>query len=247
MTNLLSSNYLSRRPIEVAMERFGAQFHAGQTVVDLGCGSKPYAGFFACAYIGVDPFPDTTSDIAANAWEVPLPDECADGIVLNQSMEHIPRTVETVAEVQRLLKPGGQVFISVPQAMRVHGVPVSLDEIPIQGIPSTIATVWKDDYYRFTKYGLLYLFRDFEPLYLRETRTTFSTLIQHGNYFVAALGLGWLPAPLYLLNNVLALVVDGAFGMICRLPFPIIAKFDELVMRGLTIDYVYIAQKKGRA
>lgn len=225
------------------MERFGAQFREGQTVVDLGCGTKPYAHFFTCTYIGVDPFPDTTSDIQANAWEVPLPDGYADGIILNQSLEHIPRTIETVDEVRRLLKPGGQVFVSVPQAMRVHGVPVPLADIPIQGITPAMATVWKDDYYRFTKYGLLYLFRDFQPVLVQETRTTMSTLIQHLNYFVAALGLGWFPAPIYLVNNLTALAIDGAFQVVCRLPFPIIAKFDELVMRGLTVDYIFITRK----
>ncbi len=243
MTSLFASNYLSRRPIERAMAVFGAEFRSDETVVDLGCGSKPYQHLFTCTYLGVDPFPGTASDIAANAWEVPLPDGIADGVVLNQSLEHIPRTVETVAEVWRLLKPGGRVFVSVPQAMRVHGTPVPLGDIPIRAIPASIATVWKDDYFRFTKYGLLYLFRAFKPLLLTETRTTVSTLIQHGNYFVAALGLGALPVPFYVASNLLALAVDGCFGLLRRLPFPVVARFDELVLRGLTVDYVFVAQK----
>jgi len=244
MINLFSSNYLSRMPIERAMEEFGQRFKKSDTVVDIGCGDKPYEHFFSCKYIGVDPDPKTSSDIKADAWKIPLPDESADGIILNQSLEHIPKTVETVKEIDRLLKKGGLLLISVPQTMRVHGEPVAIEEAPVKNIPPTITRWWKDDYYRFSKYGLLYLFRDFTPLSLYETRTTFGTLIQQVNYFIAALGLGWLPAPIYFVNNLFGLAIDAFFSLIAKLPLSAAKRFDELVVRGLTIDYIFIAQKK---
>jgi len=244
MITLFSSNYLSRTPIDRAMQVFGQRFHKKDIVIDLGCGDKPYEHYFSCKYIGVDQSPVTKSDIKADAWKVPLPDESADGIILNQSLEHIPQTVETVREIHRLLKPNGFVFVSVPQTMRTHDVPIPIEKAPVKDIPSKISPYWKVDYYRFTKYGLLYLFRDFTPLTLYETRTTFSTLIQHVNYFLAALGLGWIPAPIYFVDNILALAVDGLWTSLAKLPFSWIKRFDELVVRGLTVDYVFIAQKK---
>lgn len=243
MITLFSSNYLSKTPIDRAMQQFGQRFRKHDTVIDLGCGEKPYERYFSCKYIGVDPFPGTKSDFKADAWKVPLKSATADGIVLNQSLEHIPKTVETIREIKRLLKPNGFVLVSVPQTMRIHGDPVALENAPVK-VPKTIASVWKDDYYRFSKYGLLYLFRDFTPLSLYETRTTFSTLIQHVNYFIAGFGLGWLPAPLYFINNVLGVTIDALWGIVTLIPLSAIRRFDELVVRGLTVDYIFIAQKK---
>lgn len=244
MIHMLSSNFLSRRPIENAMRQFSRKFKAKDKVLDIGCGHKPYAKYFKAKYIGIDPFPDTDGDIKAAAWDIPLPDTSADGIILNQALEHIQKTEATVKEIYRLLKPGGLVIITVPQTMRVHGIPVPLKEAPLKNIPISIASVWKEDYYRFTKYGLLYLFRDFEPITLTETRTTFSTLIQQLNYFVASFGLGWLPAPIYLINNILGLAIDAFFSLVRRLPIRAVKRFDELVIRGLTVDYIFICEKR---
>lgn len=244
MIGLFSSNYLSRKPIEQATLAFGRRFKKHDTVIDIGCGNKPYAHLFSCRYVGVDPDPSTKSDIKADAWRIPLPDESADGILLNQSLEHIPKTMETVREIHRLIKPKGLVLVTVPQTMHAHEQPLPLERAPVRNIPRSIASVWKGDYYRFTKYGLLYLFREFTPLALYETRTIFSTLLQHINYFIASLGLGWLPAPIYLVNNLLGLAVDRVFSLIAKLPSSAIKRFDELVVRGLTTDYIFIAQKK---
>ncbi len=241
--NILAPNFLTRQPIEKAIQNFATQFKSDQTVIDIGCGTKPYAKYFAATYVGVDPFPGTLSDVKAHAWDIPLPDASADAIILTQSLEHIQKTEPTVKEVYRLLKPGGQVFISVPLTMRLHSLPMPLHTAPVENIPESIASVWKEDYYRFSKYGLLYIFRAFKPLVLRETRTTFSTILQQLNYFVASLGIGWFGAPFYLVMNCLALVADAFFAAFARLPFAIVKRFDELVVRSLTTDYVFICQK----
>jgi SAM-dependent methyltransferase len=243
MIHLLSSNYLSRSPIEKAVRDFGKHFTKDQTVVDIGCGDKPYASHFKAHYIGVDPFPTAKADITADAWNIPLPDATADGVLLTQSLEHIQKTEACIKEIYRILKPGGLVLITVPQTMRVHTAPISLVEAPVRNIPTSIASVWKEDYYRFTKYGLLYLFSDFKPISLIESRTTFSTIVHQFNYFFASLGLGLLVAPIYLFNNILGLLIDAFFALIRQIPVPAIKRFDELVIRGLTTDYLFVAQK----
>ncbi len=247
MITLLSSNYLTRAPIERAVKLFGERFSPNQTVIDIGCGDKPYARYFTAQYIGVDPFPTAHADIRADAWNIPLPDAFADGIILTQSLEHIAKTEAAIDEIYRLLKPGGHVLITVPQTMRVHTAPVALTEAPVKKVPSTIASVWKEDYYRFTKYGLLYLFRDFEPLILEECRTTLSTITQQYNYLVASLGLGWFASPFYVINNCFAVVIDLFFYFLRQMPSAPIKRFDELVIRGLTTDYVFVCKKKPTA
>lgn len=244
MIHLLSSNYLSRQPIEKSVREFALRFKSKDKVIDIGCGDKPYAHYFKAEYIGVDPFPTAKADIVADAWNIPLPDASADGIILTQSLEHIQKTELAIKEIYRLLKSSGFVLITVPQTMRVHTSPVSLKKAPVKNVPTSIASVWKEDYYRFTKYGLLYLFRDFKPIILVESRTTFSTIIHQFNYFIASLGIGWLATPFYLINNTLGIICDALFSLFRRIPIDAVKRFDELVIRGLTTDYLFVCQKK---
>lgn len=244
MITLFSSNYLSRQPIERAVRDFSQRFTSKQKVIDIGCGDKLYEHYFSAQYIGVDPFPTAKADIIAEAWNIPLPDASADGIILTQSLEHIQKTEMAIKEIYRLLKPGGFVLITVPQTMRVHTAPISLEEAPVKNIPTSIASVWKEDYYRFTKYGLLYLFRDFTPISLQESRTTFSTIIHQFNYVWASLGIGFLAIPFYLIDNILGVLIDLFFSLVRQLPVTAIKRFDELVIRGLTTEYLFVCQKR---
>ena len=115
-------------------------------VIDLGCGSSPYKNIIlktADKYIGIDwknTFHDHTKvDVIANLCEpLPFDDNCADTLVSFQVMEHLPEPVLFLSEAFRILKPGGTIIITVPFMWHVHEAPY--------------------DYYRYTRYGLKYLF-----------------------------------------------------------------------------------------
>lgn len=115
-------------------------------VVDLGCGMKPYQswlGFAADRWLGFD-LPASASgkpraDAFATGTAVPLRDGMADCVLSTQVIEHVPRPFEVVAEAARLLKPGGSLLLSAPQAQWLHEEP--------------------HDYFRYTKYGLMELAR----------------------------------------------------------------------------------------
>lgn len=115
-------------------------------VVDMGCGTAPYKKLIlskALEYVGVD-WPSSlhnTSqvDVFANlAQPLPLDSESADTITAFQVLEHIAEPEIFLRECHRILRPGGQMFITVPFMWQVHESP--------------------HDYYRFTRYGLEYLF-----------------------------------------------------------------------------------------
>lgn len=116
------------------------------TVVDLGCGMKPYASWLgdgAARWIGID-LPRSVSgrpraDAFASASAVPLRSGVADCIISTQVVEHLPRPWELFLEARRLLKPGGRLLLSAPQAQWLHEEP--------------------HDYFRFTRYGLAELAR----------------------------------------------------------------------------------------
>ncbi len=52
----------------------------------------------------------------ANIYSLPYPDNTFDGVILSEILEHIERDVDGLKEVLRVLKPGGVVAITVPNA-----------------------------------------------------------------------------------------------------------------------------------
>ena len=183
MPNIFSSNYLSRKPIEKAMKKFAKNFDKNQKVLDIGCGKKPYQKYFNCEYIGLDPVEEVKPDIVANAWDIPCQDNEFDGVILNQALEHIAETKKTISEIKRILKPGGLCIITVPQTMKNHSIPLSPEKSGLDNFDKTKVRHWNVDYYRFTKFGLIYLFRDFQVIEIRETNGYCETMFQLANYF----------------------------------------------------------------
>ena len=110
--------------------------------IDLGCGSAPF--WYAVveqveSYHGVDLWP--RSDKVTFAGDIQslgmVKDNSYDSAICIEVLEHLPEPGNAVATIQRILKPGGTVVISVPHLSRLHDLP--------------------HDYYRFTEYGLRYL------------------------------------------------------------------------------------------
>jgi SAM-dependent methyltransferase len=104
-----------RRGIERSLQQHGLP-KAGDKVVDLGCGDRPYAPLFKdCDYVGCDI--DGDADVKITPGQpVPLPDGCADGVVSFQVLEHVADLDWYLGECRRLLKPGGWLLLST------HGV-----------------------------------------------------------------------------------------------------------------------------
>jgi SAM-dependent methyltransferase len=242
MLTLFSENYLARKPIEKAVQDFARLFDTGKKILDVGCGEKPYAHYFTCQYVGLGSFQKSKADVIADAWNTEFPDNSFDGILLNQSLEHIEKTAETIREVKRILKPGGRVLVTVPQTMPNHGYPLSSQKAPYQNFDTGQMRYWKEDYWRFTKFGLVSLFRDFTIEKAVESNSYVTTLIQLWNYFLASFGLGILFAPFYFINNTCALLLEAFFTAIASLPLSSAKKYDELINRSLTLNYILVAR-----
>lgn len=100
-------------------------------VVDLACGSAPMAAHVATRhYIGLDlSMPEllmaSRKDLLvgqADARHLPLPDHTADVVVMSMALMLVP-LAETLAEVQRVLRPGGVFVATVP-----HNRPMPLGD-----------------------------------------------------------------------------------------------------------------------
>jgi len=101
-------------------------FPPGASLLDIGCGTGWLAQHFA-SYTGIDGSADAVEiaqglgrDVIRGDVDEPLPfePESFDGVVMKDLLEHVADPVELVREVLRVLRPGGVVFASSPDAQR---------------------------------------------------------------------------------------------------------------------------------
>lgn len=101
-------------------------FPPGTKLLDLGCGSA-WLGRHYDDYIGLDGSDEAVSAAAergitiikGNADEpLPFDDTTFDGVVAKDLLEHVQDPGSVVREINRVLKPGGRVFASSPDAQR---------------------------------------------------------------------------------------------------------------------------------
>ena len=116
-------------------------------VVDVGCGRKPYQqwlGTEVTRWLGFDlPAPVSgrpAADAFASGSRLPLRDGMADCVLSTQVIEHVSTPWAVFHEAARILRPGGSLVLTAPQAQWLHEEP--------------------HDYFRYTKYGLMSLARD---------------------------------------------------------------------------------------
>lgn len=114
-------------------------------VLDFGCGSKPYEGLFVnCdSYLGVDirhsghNHNDSKVDVFWDGKTLPFDDNSFDACVSFEVFEHVFEPEIVLAELRRVLKPGGALVITTPFVYGEHEVPF--------------------DFARYTSYGLRHL------------------------------------------------------------------------------------------
>ena len=80
-------------------------------VFDLGCGARKTEGAFGVDTVGL-PGVDLVHDLTARPY--PLPDGCADEVVLHHVIEHFADPLPLMEEVWRLTRSGGRVLIRTP-------------------------------------------------------------------------------------------------------------------------------------
>jgi SAM-dependent methyltransferase len=205
--NRLAHNWLIKKLVN---DKVRANLHELRgTVVDLGCGTRPYEADIlsrAQRYVGLDwqnTLHGLRADVAADVSRpLPLRDGAADAVTAFEVLEHLPEPGAMLAEAHRVLRPGGVLLLSVPFQWWVHEEP------------------W--DFYRFTRFGLAHLLKKagFADARIEPTSGFWAMWFLKLNYQTARLVRGprvlrlllrVLLVPFWWLGQVLAPLLDRAW------------------------------------
>ena len=114
-------------------------------VLDVGCGQTPYRHWLvgASEYVGLDVTPDSRADIVVEPGTVwPFANASFDAILATQVLEHVRDFDNVLREIDRVMKPGGTVVISVPFIYNEHGVPEDFRRFSAYGGSDLIPNAW---------------------------------------------------------------------------------------------------------
>jgi SAM-dependent methyltransferase len=194
--NTESLNWLMPHIQVVQISRYSSQL--GGTLLDIGCGKKPYKNIFNCKnYIGLESAATLHGlkevDLIGNALLLPFKNESFDSVVSFQVMEHIPEPEIFLKEIFRVLKNGGKVIMTSPFMWGEHESPY--------------------DFYRYTRFGLKYLSEKagFTVRSIDPQSKYWTMAMLRFNYYVDRFMFGplkYIAKPFFILNQLIAMTLD---------------------------------------
>lgn len=195
--------YIARRGLYKGIAELANEL-SGDSLLDLGCGSKPYRGLFTHSnYMGMEL--DTEQNRTAGHAELfydgtsfPFDADEYDSVLCNQVLEHVFNPDEFLTEMFRVLKPGGQLLLTVPFVWDEHEQPF--------------------DYARYSSFGLQHLLgrAGFEVKALRKSNQDLSTIFQLLNAYLYKVSQHW-PSILRELFTVTFMALITLLGMTSKL------------------------------
>ncbi len=148
-----------------------ARHEVGAPFLEVASGHRRLSAEFINLDLQLDP----EVDLIGDACSLPFQSSSFGLVWCEAALEHVPDPVSVVREIQRVLRPGGWVYVEVPFLQGFHADP--------------------GDYQRFTTEGLRRLFREYEVEWTRPCSGPASSFCYVGTAFLASLfsfGSPWL-------------------------------------------------------
>lgn len=192
LRDFVAASPLERPLIARFVAAAAAAMPAGARVLDAGAGEAPYRELFAhCEYVTTDwtesPHAGARqADVIASLDALPLDDASFDHVVCTQVLEHVVDPATVLAELGRVLRPGGRLWLTVPFVGELHEEP--------------------HDYQRFTSHGLRALCERaaFTGIEVEPLSGYWTTLGQMARNCGLATGVGSAPGPRVIALGMLA-------------------------------------------
>lgn len=112
------------------IERLMAETPADAVIVDLGAGGRTIRP----GVISVDFLPAQGTRVLGDVLQLPFQDDSIDLIVATGLLEHVRDDRAFLAEVRRVLRPGGSVHIEVPFLQQYHDDPIDCRRFTLPGL-----------------------------------------------------------------------------------------------------------------
>ena len=125
---------------------FAADMRPGALMLDAGAGEAPYKSLFQHVIYESADFEQVDKPYAKSTYvcdlcdRIPVDDNRFDYIVFNQTLEHLKEPKRALAELYRVLAPGGKILCTVPLFYEEHEKPF--------------------DFFRYTQFAHRYLFAE---------------------------------------------------------------------------------------
>lgn len=130
--------YFSRRSLLKEVSGIAAQLHG--RMVDVGCGQQPYRHLFDVEeYCGVELDTEFNrknkkAEFFYDGKTLPFQAGHFDALLCNQVLEHVPDDEAFVAELARVVKPGGLLVLTAPFIWDEHEQPYDFKRYTSYGI-----------------------------------------------------------------------------------------------------------------
>ena len=202
-----------------ALKKYASLYLNGR-MIDIGCGEKPYQdllSLYITEHVGIDHeatlHHKENINLIGTAYKIPVEKCSFDSAICTSVLEHLEEPELALRECLRVLKPEGKVIYSVPFIWHLHEEP--------------------RDFYRFSKYGLKYLFEKagFEVIEIEALSgfwVTFGQLLVYNLHRLNRPPLSWVP------------VIDGV-GIVIQIIAYILNSLDKTEQ--WTCLYMVVARK----
>lgn len=217
---MINPFYHARRGLYQTIANFAPKLEG--RLLDVGCGRKPYRNLFvASEYIGLEvDTPENRANKQADFFysgtSFPFLDQHFDGVTCNQVLEHVFTPDLFLTEINRVLRPGGQLLLTIPFIWDEHEQP------------------W--DYARYTSFGMKSLLEKngFEILEQQKINADIRVLFQLVNAYLYKVF--WTRQP----------VINLLICVVLMSPFNIFGALLSKVLPGnpdLYLDQIVLARK----
>jgi SAM-dependent methyltransferase len=115
--------------------------HLGGRLLDLGAGNQPFRPWYGPLVeqvVAIDVAPAPGLDVLSLANPLPFRADSFDSILCTSVLEHVDSAEAAVAEIARVLKPGGRLLITVPFLYPTHEAPYDFWRTTHHGLRSVL-------------------------------------------------------------------------------------------------------------